>query len=342
MGGRRLLKAQLALGLDEDPSDLTATEVLNNIEAMRWAVDTLDTASKITVEHLLAIHKQLLQDTPLERHAGKLREQQNWIGGSSHNPCSAAFVPPPFKRVPELLEDLCAFCNGEDLPAIAQAALAHAQFETIHPFIDGNGRTGRTLIHVILRRRGLAPLGGAADLAGAGHVVAGLRERPHCHPLPHRADRTRRGRRAERLDRPVRSGHHAGRSRRRDLRAQSGRGSSAVAYSPAPSASRSGGGPARQRAARRTRDHCAERRSADLAQRAGSQRGHPPPPRRRSPDARPRLVAATAPSRPWSSSTRSQTSSANSQAPMGTPTAHRPGARRHDGGRDCLGPRTSS
>jgi Fic family protein len=158
MGGRRLLKAQLALGLDEDPSDLTATEVLNNIEAMRWAVDTLDTAHGLTVEHLLTIHERLLRDTALAQHAGKLREQQNWIGGSSHNPCSAAFVPPPFERVLELLEDLCAFCNGADLPAIAQAALAHAQFETIHPFIDGNGRTGRTLIHVILRRRGLAPL----------------------------------------------------------------------------------------------------------------------------------------------------------------------------------------
>jgi Fic family protein len=60
--------------------------------------------------------------------------------------------------VPALLEDLCAFCNDDSLPAIAQAAIAHAQFETIHPFIDGNGRTGRALIHVILRRRGLAPV----------------------------------------------------------------------------------------------------------------------------------------------------------------------------------------
>jgi Fic family protein len=53
---------------------------------------------------------------------------------------------------------MCEFCNGDELPAVAQAALAHAQFETIHPFIDGNGRTGRALIHVILRRRGLAPV----------------------------------------------------------------------------------------------------------------------------------------------------------------------------------------
>jgi Fic family protein len=100
----------------------------------------------------------LLAGTSLEQHGGRLRQQQNWIGGSSYNPCSAAFVPPPSERVLDLLEDLCDFCNGEELPAIAQAALAHAQFETIHPFIDGNGRTGRALVHVILRRRGVAPV----------------------------------------------------------------------------------------------------------------------------------------------------------------------------------------
>ena len=55
------------------------------------------------------------------------------------------------------MDDLCAFCNGDALPAVAQAAIAHAQFETIHPFVDGNGRTGRALVHVVLRRRGIAP-----------------------------------------------------------------------------------------------------------------------------------------------------------------------------------------
>jgi Fic family protein len=158
VGGRRLLKAQVAAALGEDPSDITATEVLNNIEAMRWAVDSLADVNSLTVDHVLGIHQRLLAGTTLEQHAGRLREEQNWIGGSSYNPCSAAFVPPQWERVRDLLEDLCEFCNGEELPAIAQAALAHAQFETIHPFIDGNGRTGRVLIHVILRRRGLAPV----------------------------------------------------------------------------------------------------------------------------------------------------------------------------------------
>lgn len=66
-------------------------------------------------------------------------------------------MPPPPELVPELLLDLCRFCNEDSLPAVAQVALAHAQFETIHPFVDGNGRTGRALLHLILRRRGLAP-----------------------------------------------------------------------------------------------------------------------------------------------------------------------------------------
>ena len=157
VGGRRLLKAQLAASLDTDAGDVTASEILNNIEAMRWGVDTVSAAEAISVEHLLGIHERLLAGTTLDRHAGQLRDEQNWIGGSSYDPCSAAFVPPPPGRVPELLEDLCAFCSSDALPAVAQAALAHAQFETIHPFVDGNGRTGRALIHVVLRRRGLAP-----------------------------------------------------------------------------------------------------------------------------------------------------------------------------------------
>lgn len=75
--------------------------------------------------------------------------------GIDYNPCSASFVPAPPEHVEALLDDLCAFRNHDSLPAIAQAAIAHAQFETIHPFVDGNGRTGRALIHVVLRRRDL-------------------------------------------------------------------------------------------------------------------------------------------------------------------------------------------
>jgi Fic family protein len=157
VGGRRLLKAEAARVMGAEPSDVTAIEVLNNIEALSWAVETLSSGPSITVAGILSIHRRLLAGTRLEEHGGKLRTSQNWIGGSEYNPCSAEFIPPPPEHVEALLEDLCTFCNGDSLPAVAQAAVAHAQFETIHPFVDGNGRTGRALIHVILRRRGLAP-----------------------------------------------------------------------------------------------------------------------------------------------------------------------------------------
>ena len=126
-------------------------------EAMVYAVRSVRSDEELTLEQLLEIHRRLLAGSRLEESGGKIRSAQNWIGGSSYNPCSAAFVPPPPELVHDLLLDLCRFCNDESLPAVVQTALAHAQFETIHPFADGNGRTGRALIHLTLRRRGLAP-----------------------------------------------------------------------------------------------------------------------------------------------------------------------------------------
>ncbi len=86
-----------------------------------------------------------------------LREEQNWIGGAASSPRNAEFIPLLHELVPPLLDDLCAFCNREDVPAVIQAAIAHVQFETIHPFLDGNGRVGRALILAVFRRRGIAP-----------------------------------------------------------------------------------------------------------------------------------------------------------------------------------------
>jgi Fic family protein len=156
VGARRLLRAEAALELGEQSSDVTAIEVLANISAMSSAIQSVSPGDPITVDQLLAFHRTLLAGSRLSAHAGVIRDEQNWIGGSDYNPCSAAFIPPPPEYVSGLLEDLCLFCNGDSLPAVAQAALAHAQFETIHPFVDGNGRTGRALIHLVLRRRGLA------------------------------------------------------------------------------------------------------------------------------------------------------------------------------------------
>ena len=155
IGARRLLRAEAEKRLGIGSTDVTAQEVLGNIDAMAWAISASNEVGDITLELLLEAHRRLLAGTSLAEHGGQLRQEQNWIGGSSYNPCSAAFVPPPPELVPELLGDLLAFCNGDALPAVVQAAIAHAQFETIHPFVDGNGRIGRVLIQAVLRRRGL-------------------------------------------------------------------------------------------------------------------------------------------------------------------------------------------
>ncbi len=95
--------------------------------------------------------------SPTPELGGVLREEQNWIGVGSYNPCNAEYVPPPPDRVPALMADLIAYVNTDHHSPLTQAAIAHAQFETIHPFGDGNGRTGRALIHIVLQKRGLAP-----------------------------------------------------------------------------------------------------------------------------------------------------------------------------------------
>ncbi|WP_181701423.1 Fic family protein [Nocardia sp. GTS18] len=157
IGARRLLRAEAAAILNES-TDVTATEVLANIEVMATGVRSVGSGEQISTAVLLDAHRRLLAGTRVAAHGGRYRDQQNWLGGSSYNPCSAVYVPPPADRVPDLMEDLIEFVNTDDLPAVAQAAIAHAQFETIHPFVDGNGRTGRVLIHLVLRRRGLSEL----------------------------------------------------------------------------------------------------------------------------------------------------------------------------------------
>ncbi|HEX5479558.1 MAG TPA: Fic family protein [Dehalococcoidia bacterium] len=133
-----------------------AAEILASINSMELAVERASEIRRFAVADLVDIHRALLgRSAP--KIAGSVRTVQNWIGGNDYNPCDADFVPPPPEQLPALLDDVCAFCNEESLPPLVQAAIAHAQFETIHPFEDGNGRTGRALVQVILRRRGLAP-----------------------------------------------------------------------------------------------------------------------------------------------------------------------------------------
>ena len=130
--------------------------VAANVSAMEEAIALGDRPGALRIEDILSVHETLMHD---EKRAwpGRIRAEQNWIGGRLENPSDANFIPPPEDELPGLLEDLIEFVNRNDLSTVAQAAIAHAQFETIHPFIDGNGRVGRCLIHIVLRRRGVAP-----------------------------------------------------------------------------------------------------------------------------------------------------------------------------------------
>lgn len=157
--GLRASNQRLVLAAYEPrAADATSRAVLGNVRAMERAVAIGSEARPFTVDDLLDIHRALLEGTSEERFAGVIRREQNWIGGRGLSPVDASFVPPPEERVPALLDDLVRFINLDDVPAVAQAAIAHAQFETIHPFGDGNGRAGRCLIHVVFRRRDIAPL----------------------------------------------------------------------------------------------------------------------------------------------------------------------------------------
>ena len=126
--------------------------VANNMTIVRGATTELVDTVTLTVDHIVELQRSLLPDEP--RHHG-LRTVQNWIGTSSWTPIGASFVPPDPDRVPGYMADLVDYMNGSAHAPLIQAAVVHAQFETIHPFTDGNGRVGRALIHTVLARRGL-------------------------------------------------------------------------------------------------------------------------------------------------------------------------------------------
>jgi Fic family protein len=154
VGARRLARAEIAEREEWPIDDDTASDVIGNVAAVRQAVEQGGRDGRIVVDDLHDLHRTLLTG---ERQftVGAARDVQNWIGTSPYNPCAADFVPPPPEMVDDLLDDLVAYVNGHDHPPLVQAAISHAQFETIHPYADGNGRVGRALIHIVLTRRGL-------------------------------------------------------------------------------------------------------------------------------------------------------------------------------------------
>jgi Fic family protein len=147
---RKLAEAEFA-----DLANYRAREIVGTVRAMERALEIASQEAPFTVAAIEAIHREIAVVPPLDKIAGQIRDEPSWIGGT--DPGNAEYVGPPAAAVRPLLDDLCQFIKRDDISAVAQAAIAHAQFELIHPFGDGNGRVGRCLIQAILRRRGLAP-----------------------------------------------------------------------------------------------------------------------------------------------------------------------------------------
>ncbi|NUU04810.1 Fic family protein [Leifsonia sp. C5G2] len=126
-------------------SEGNARLIVSNVHAMEAALALADDISNASI---IAMHTALLDESSPELTGG-YRQEQVWIGGAL--PQTAAFVPPHHERVAAAMDDLILFMRRVDLPVLPQVAIAHAQFETIHPFPDGNGRTGRAVAHSMLR-----------------------------------------------------------------------------------------------------------------------------------------------------------------------------------------------
>jgi Fic family protein len=149
-GPRRVLEAEIADEAEID--DQVARRVVSNLAALR---DAMGTSIPARAEDILRWHDRLMEGHPriAPGSLGAFRMEQNWIGADASGPRNAEFVPPRHEDVPTLIEDLVTFCARTDISPVAHAAIAHARFEVIHPFTDGNGRVGRMLFQQLLGRR---------------------------------------------------------------------------------------------------------------------------------------------------------------------------------------------
>ncbi|CAM4249565.1 Adenosine monophosphate-protein transferase SoFic [Mycobacterium basiliense] len=143
---RAIGEAELSGGKAKRNAEL----IVANTAAMQAAVALSDT---VDADAIRAMHRALMVNEP--RHTpGEFRTEPVWIGGGS-TPIGATFVGPRYELIPGAIGDLIAFTQRADVPTLPQIAVGHAQFETIHPFTDGNGRTGRALVQALLRNKGL-------------------------------------------------------------------------------------------------------------------------------------------------------------------------------------------
>ncbi|MGV8881856.1 MAG: Fic family protein [Rhodoglobus sp.] len=160
-------------------SGRNAEQIAANTRAMTAAIDL---AQKISPESVATMHAVLMADQP--RHTpGQWRQEPVWIGSRSDSPFGASYVAPHHSRIPPLIDDLLAFARRREVPAVVSVAIAHAQFETIHPFTDGNGRTGRALAQSLLRYRAVTrnvavpvSAGLLADVEGYHRALIAYRE----------------------------------------------------------------------------------------------------------------------------------------------------------------------
>ncbi len=141
------------MSLGTDGADAANRAALGNWEMVEQAMSIAEKGDPIAVDDILALHSTLMARTKAPHHAGKLRLGPVWVGApaaAGMGPIGARFVPPPAGEVRQLLDDLVDYINYSDHEPVLRAAVAHAQFESIHPFPDGNGRTGRALIPIAL------------------------------------------------------------------------------------------------------------------------------------------------------------------------------------------------
>lgn len=172
--GNRITPKKLAIAEALKTGSRVALDVIANIRATEQAIEQLCSPDReITVEDIIDLHQTV--DPNLPRG---IRQVQNFVGGKGWSPLRADFVPPPETEVERLLDNLAKFISAEGGNPVIRAAIAHAQFETIHPFEDGNGRTGRALIQTVLKRSSatantLIPIS-AVFASKADSYIAGL------------------------------------------------------------------------------------------------------------------------------------------------------------------------
>lgn len=158
-GTRSSLSDLLMFEADEAPGAPVVddvVEVSTYVNALEYGLEQIEQGRFISDRLIREIHGRLLSEgRGSDFHPGEFRDRQNWIDGS--HPNNADFVPPPHTEVPACMSELVNFLDGRDdgMPELVRAGLAHLQFETIHPFLDGNGRVGRLIITLMLCYAGL-------------------------------------------------------------------------------------------------------------------------------------------------------------------------------------------